>query len=61
MIENKCEDPSQEKINFLSKFIKGASPKIYGFNAARCANLPEEAIQKEHRKAREFRKMILSL
>ncbi|KAB0343815.1 hypothetical protein FD754_020741 [Muntiacus muntjak] len=54
------EDNSQnvaETVTFLYKFIKGACPKSYGFNAARLANLPEEVIQKGHRKAREFEKM----
>uniref|UniRef100_A0A5F5Q2B1 DNA mismatch repair protein n=1 Tax=Equus caballus TaxID=9796 RepID=A0A5F5Q2B1_HORSE len=61
MVENECEDPSQETITFLYKFIKGACPKSYGFNAARLANIPEEVIQKGHRKAREFEKMTQSL
>ncbi|XP_013373023.1 PREDICTED: DNA mismatch repair protein Msh6 [Chinchilla lanigera] len=61
MVENECEDPSQETITFLYKFVKGACPKSYGFNAARLANLPEEVIQKGHRKAREFEKMNQSL
>ncbi|XP_036027239.1 DNA mismatch repair protein Msh6 [Onychomys torridus] len=61
MVENECEDPSQETITFLYKFIEGACPKSYGFNAARLANLPEEVIQKGHRKAREFEKMNQSL
>ena len=43
MVENENdEDPSQETITFLYKFVKGACPKSYGFNAARLANLPEE-------------------
>lgn len=61
MVENESEDPSQETITFLYKFIEGACPKSYGFNAARLANLPEEVIQKGHRKAREFEKMTISL
>ncbi|XP_035028206.2 DNA mismatch repair protein Msh6 isoform X2 [Hippoglossus stenolepis] len=61
MVENECEDPSQETITFLYKFISGACPKSYGFNAARLANLPEEVIQSGHRKAREFEKGTLSL
>ncbi|XP_006880966.1 PREDICTED: DNA mismatch repair protein Msh6 isoform X2 [Elephantulus edwardii] len=61
MVENECEDTSQETITFLYKFIKGACPKSYGFNAARLANLPEEVIQKGHRKAREFEKTTKSL
>lgn len=61
MVENECEDPSQETITFLYKFVQGACPKSYGFNAARLAHLPEEVIQKGHRKAREFEKMNQSL
>uniref|UniRef100_A0A665WS10 DNA mismatch repair protein n=1 Tax=Echeneis naucrates TaxID=173247 RepID=A0A665WS10_ECHNA len=61
MVENECEDPSQETITFLYKFITGACPKSYGFNAARLASLPEEVIQSGHRKAREFEKSTTSL
>nr|XP_057914372.1 DNA mismatch repair protein Msh6 isoform X2 [Doryrhamphus excisus] len=61
MVENECEDPSQETITFLYKFISGACPKSYGFNAARLASLPEEVIQAGHRKAREFEKSTISL
>lgn len=61
MVENECEDPSQETITFLYKFISGACPKSYGFNAARLANLPEEVIQCGHQKAREFERSTSSL
>ncbi|XP_029031109.1 DNA mismatch repair protein Msh6 [Betta splendens] len=61
MVENECEDPSQETITFLYKFITGACPKSYGFNAARLASLPEEVIQLGHKKAREFEKITMSL
>ncbi|KAI4812540.1 hypothetical protein KUCAC02_023919 [Chaenocephalus aceratus] len=61
MVENECEDPSQETITFLYKFITGACPKSYGFNAARLASLPEEVIQSGHRKAQEFEKSTISL
>ncbi|NXO35111.1 MSH6 protein, partial [Locustella ochotensis] len=61
MVENECEDPSQETITFLYKFIEGACPKSYGFNAARLADIPEEVIQKGHRKAKEFEKTTISL
>ncbi|XP_074846119.1 DNA mismatch repair protein Msh6 [Carettochelys insculpta] len=61
MVENENEDPSQETITFLYKFIRGACPKSYGFNAARLANIPEEVIQKGHRIARDFEKVTLSL
>lgn len=44
MVENEDEsnDPSKETITFLYKFVKGACPKSYGFNAARLAGIPEE-------------------
>ncbi|XP_015712384.1 DNA mismatch repair protein Msh6 [Coturnix japonica] len=61
MVENESEDPSQETITFLYKFIEGACPKSYGFNAARLADIPEEVIQKGHRKAKEFEKKTMSL
>ena len=61
MVENESEDPSQETITFLYKFIEGACPKSYGFNAARLADIPEEIIQKGHRKAKEFEKKTMSL
>lgn len=61
MVENECEDPSQETITFLYKFIRGACPKSYGFNAARLANIPEEVIQSGHKKAREFERSTVSL
>ncbi|XP_062911704.1 DNA mismatch repair protein Msh6 [Mobula hypostoma] len=61
MVENECEDPSQETITFLYKFIEGACPKSYGFNAARLADIPEEIIQKGHKKAEEFEKTTISL
>ncbi|NXW79941.1 MSH6 protein, partial [Hirundo rustica] len=62
MVENESEeDPSHETITFLYKFIEGACPKSYGFNAARLADIPEEVIQKGHRKAKVFEKTTLSL
>ncbi|KAM9809995.1 DNA mismatch repair protein Msh6 [Syngnathus typhle] len=61
MVENECEDPSQETITFLYKFISGPCPKSYGFNAARLASLPETVIQSGHKKAREFEERIISL
>ncbi|XP_033861442.3 DNA mismatch repair protein Msh6-like isoform X1 [Acipenser ruthenus] len=61
MVENECEDPSQETITFLYKFITGACPKSYGFNAARLANIPEEVIQTGHKKAKEFERITVSL
>jgi len=43
MVENEnSDDPSQETITFLYKFVSGACPKSYGFNAARLANIPDD-------------------
>ena len=43
MVENENDaDPTQETITFLYKFIRGACPKSYGFNAARLANIPDQ-------------------
>ncbi|KAM4772473.1 DNA mismatch repair protein Msh6 isoform 1-T1 [Rhinophrynus dorsalis] len=61
MVENECEDPSQETITFLYKFIRGACPKSYGFNAARLANIPDDIIHTGHKKAREFESFTLTL
>ncbi|KAK7074527.1 DNA mismatch repair protein msh6 [Halocaridina rubra] len=58
MVEGENEDdPSQETITFLYKFIKGACPKSYGFNAARLADLPDSVIRKGSQKSREFEKI----
>ncbi|XP_066536210.1 DNA mismatch repair protein Msh6 [Hoplias malabaricus] len=61
MVENECEDPSQETITFLYKFISGACPKSYGYNAARLANIPEDVIQLGHHKACEFERSTVAL
>ncbi|KAI1894508.1 hypothetical protein AGOR_G00116520 [Albula goreensis] len=61
MVENECDDPSQETITFLYKFIRGACPKSYGFNAARLASIPEEVIQTGHKKAKEFERSTVTL
>lgn len=46
MVENENDDdPTQETITFLYKFVSGACPKSYGFNAARLANLPDQVEQ----------------
>ena len=37
--EGECQ---QETITFLYKFVEGACPKSYGFNAARLAGIPNE-------------------
>ena len=42
MVENESNNSSEETITFLYKFVSGACPKSYGFNAARLANIPEK-------------------
>ncbi|XP_072027536.1 DNA mismatch repair protein Msh6-like [Amphiura filiformis] len=55
MVENENEeDPSQETITFLYKFVGGACPKSYGFNAARLADIPDDVIVVARKKARQF-------
>ena len=36
------EECGEETITFLYKFVEGACPKSYGFNAAKLAGLPSE-------------------
>ncbi|TGZ73172.1 hypothetical protein CRM22_001671 [Opisthorchis felineus] len=55
MVEEQSEaEAGLENITFLYKFIPGACPKSYGFNAARLAHLPDEVIQLGLAKAKEF-------
>ena len=35
-------EEEEESITFLYKFVPGACPKSYGFNAAKLAGLPQE-------------------
>ncbi|CAL8074524.1 unnamed protein product [Calicophoron daubneyi] len=55
MVEEQSDaEPGLENITFLYKFIPGACPKSYGFNAARLAHLPDQVIQRGLTKAKEF-------
>lgn len=59
MVENDYTDSEvgvaeEESITFLYKFIEGACPKSYGFNAARLAGLPKEVIRSARDKSSEF-------
>ena len=36
------DECQEESITFLYKFMEGACPKSYGFNAAKLAGLPSE-------------------
>ena len=44
MVENENEH-GKETITFLYKFVKGACPKSYGFNAAGLAGIPDEVVE----------------
>ena len=52
--EEDNEDPTAETITFLYKFVSGACPKSYGFNAAKLAGLPSSVITNGYKKAVEF-------
>lgn len=45
---------TQETIIFLYKFVSGACPKSYGFNAARLAGMPSDVIKIGLQRAKEF-------
>lgn len=47
MVENDDSGDREETITFLYKFIDGACPKSYGFNAARLAGIPAEVLWSE--------------
>lgn len=47
-------EQTQETITFLYKFVSGACPKSYGFNAARLAGMPPDIIKIGLHRAREF-------
>uniref|UniRef100_T1IQG1 DNA mismatch repair protein n=1 Tax=Strigamia maritima TaxID=126957 RepID=T1IQG1_STRMM len=53
MVENENEDdPTEETITFLYKFIPGSCPKSYGFNAAKLASIPHEVLKNGFCKAK---------
>ncbi|KAA3679737.1 DNA mismatch repair protein MSH6 [Paragonimus westermani] len=59
MVEEQSEaEPGLENITFLYKFVSGACPKSYGFNAARLAHLPDEVIQIGLAKAKEYERTM---
>lgn len=70
MVETDEEDPSEETVTFLYKFIHGACPKSYGFNAAKLAGLPLQIVkaarektatlEKEEEKRQIFKKICNS-
>ena len=57
MVESDDDDEgggAEETITFLYKFVEGACPKSYGFNAARLAGIPNEVIKIARRKSSQF-------
>lgn len=50
MVETDEEDPSEETVTFLYKFVDGACPKSYGFNAAKLAGIPINIIKAARKK-----------
>ncbi|ELU18588.1 hypothetical protein CAPTEDRAFT_139957, partial [Capitella teleta] len=54
-------DPSEETVTFLYKFVSGACPKSYGFNAAKLAGIPSEVISRAVGKSRAFESTIQNL
>ncbi|XP_065562149.1 DNA mismatch repair protein Msh6-like [Artemia franciscana] len=59
MVENENdEDPTQETITFLYRFVPGACPKSYGFNAARLAGLSDDVIREGHKDAKQFEREV---
>ena len=55
------EECGTETITFLYKFVQGACPKSYGFNAAQLAGLPYKVVSEARRKAAEFERSAESL
>jgi len=47
-------EQTQETITFLYKFVNGACPKSYGFNAARLAGMSADIIKIGLQRAKEF-------
>lgn len=66
-VEEEVDDVSEETVTFLYKFVAGACPKSYGFNAARLAGVPLQIIKRAHEIADQLeretnrRKMFVKL
>lgn len=58
MVETDEEDPSEETVTFLYKFICGACPKSYGFNAAKLAGVPLKIIKAAKEKTEYLEKEV---
>ncbi|KAK0081399.1 hypothetical protein PV325_012235 [Microctonus aethiopoides] len=56
-VENEEEDEvTEEAVTFLYKFIEGACPKSYGFNAARLAGIPLSITKRAHEIAEKLQR-----
>nr|CAD7567692.1 unnamed protein product [Timema californicum] len=58
MVENESDDPSEETVTFLYKFVSGPCPKSYGFNAAKLAGIPGTIVQRSYEKALGLEKQV---
>lgn len=54
MVENDEETENEETVTFLYKFVEGACPKSYGFNAARLAGMPSHIAKLGQRRAKQI-------
>ena len=52
------EDPKQDKVLFLYKFIKGECPASFGINVAKMANIPDFVLKRAKEKATEFNQKL---
>ncbi|XP_049939729.1 DNA mismatch repair protein Msh6 isoform X1 [Schistocerca serialis cubense] len=54
-VENEgADDPTEEMVTFLYKFVKGVCPKSYGFNAAKLGGISTDIIRVAFKKAEEL-------
>lgn len=59
MVENEnADDPTEETIRFLYKFVRGACPKSYGFNAAMLAGISVEIVRKAFCKSKALERAV---
>lgn len=62
MVENEdSEDPTQETVTFLYKYVAGPCPKSYGFNAAKLAGMPHSIIRRAYEVRDGFSIIIFKL
>lgn len=60
MVENEdSDDPTQETVTFLYKYIDGPCPKSYGFNAAKLAGMPHSIIRRAYELSKKVEAIAL--